>query len=160
MCLAVDADEYLIKMPAPPRIGSTMNTAFPDLRSKQWAKAVPPVPHGLMADADAALEQEIFDLPQRQGVTDIQHHRAADYLRRTVEITERILHRRRLRDLTFQLKPIYSDNALADVPEPIKVDRLVGRLARLAYASPTSIPSSASTLSAIRNASTPAGAPQ
>ena len=30
-----------------------MNTAFP--------------PHGLMADVDAALEQEIFDLSQRQG---------------------------------------------------------------------------------------------
>ncbi len=89
-----------------------MNTAFPDLRGKQWAKAVPPVPNGLMADVDAALEQKIFDLPQRQGVTDIQHHRAADYLRRTVEITERVVHRLRLRDLTFQLKPIYSDNAV------------------------------------------------
>ena len=44
-----------------------MNTAFPDLGCKQWAKAVPPVPHGLMADVDAALEQEIFDLSQRQG---------------------------------------------------------------------------------------------
>ena len=83
-----------------------MNTALPDLRGKNWAKAVPPVPHGLMADVDAALEQEILDLSQRQGVTDIQHHRAADYLRRTVEITERIVQRRRLRNLTLQLKPI------------------------------------------------------
>ena len=33
-----------------------MNTAFPDLRGKQWAKAVPPVPHGLMAEVDAVLE--------------------------------------------------------------------------------------------------------
>ena len=86
-----------------------MNTAFPDLRGKQWARAVPPVPHGLMADVDAALKQEIFDLSQRQGVADIQYHRAADYLRRTVEITKGIVHRRKLRDLTFQLKPIYSD---------------------------------------------------
>ena len=93
-----------------------MNPAFPDLRGKQWAKAVPPVPHGLMANVDAALGQEIFDLPQRQRITDIQHHRAADYLRRTVEITERIVHSRRLRDLTFQLKPIYSDNAQDRVP--------------------------------------------
>ena len=45
-------------------------------------------------------------------------------------------------------------------PEPNKADRLVGRLPRLAHASPTSMPSSVSTLSAIRNASTPAGAPQ
>ncbi len=47
---------------------------------------------------------------------DIQHHRAADYLRRTVEITKGILHRRRLRNLTSRLKPIYSDNALIATP--------------------------------------------
>ena len=112
MCLTVDADEHLIKMPAPQRIGSMANTAFPDLGGKQRTKAVLPVPHGLMANVDAALEQKIFDLSQRQGVADIQHHRAADYLRRTVEITKGILHRRRLRNLTSQLKPIYSDNAI------------------------------------------------
>ena len=91
------------------------NTAFPDLGCKQRTKAVPPVPHGLMADVDSALEQKIFDLSQRQGVADIQHHRAADYLRGAIEITEGILHRRRLRDLTSRLKPIYSDNALLQV---------------------------------------------
>ena len=42
-----------------------MNTAFPDLRGKHWTKAVPPGPHGLMADVDAALTQKIFDLSQR-----------------------------------------------------------------------------------------------
>ncbi len=41
----------------------------------------------------------------------IQHHRAADYVRRIVEITKGILHRRRLGNLTSRLKPIYSDNA-------------------------------------------------
>ena len=91
-----------------------MNTACPDLRGKQRTKAVPPIPHGLMADLDAALEQEIFDLSQRQRVSDIQHHREADHFGRTVEITERIVHHRRLRGLTFQLKPIYSDNARGD----------------------------------------------
>ena len=45
-----------------------MNAACPDLRSKQRTKAVPPIPHGLMADLDAALEQEFFDLSQRQRV--------------------------------------------------------------------------------------------
>ena len=63
-----------------------MNTACPDLRGKQRTKAVPPIPHGLMADLDAALEQEIFDLSQRQRVSDIQHHREADHFGRTVEI--------------------------------------------------------------------------
>ena len=64
-----------------------------------------------MAEVDPALEQQIFDLSQRQRITDIHHDREADDLGRTVEITERIVHHLRLRDLTFQLKPIYSDNA-------------------------------------------------
>ena len=73
-----------------------MNTAFPDLRGKHWTKAVSPVPHGLMADVDAALTQKIFDLSQRYGVADIHHYREADNLRRTVEITKGIVHHRRL----------------------------------------------------------------
>ena len=56
-------------------------------------------------DFDAALEQEIFDLSQRQRVKDIQHHRAADYLGRTVEITARVLHRRRYGTLLFSSSP-------------------------------------------------------
>ena len=67
----------------------------------------------LMADVDTALEQQIFDLSQRQRVADIYHHREADDLGRTVEVAERIVHRRELRDLTFQLNPIYSDIASA-----------------------------------------------
>ena len=95
-----------------------MNVVFPDLRGKQRTKAVPPIPHGLIADLDATLEQEVFDLSQRQRVSDIQHHREADHFGRTVEITERIVHHRRLRDLTSQLKTIYSDNAPAGIHPP------------------------------------------
>ncbi|MGA9541441.1 MAG: hypothetical protein WBQ77_10390, partial [Methyloceanibacter sp.] len=43
---------------------------------------------------------------------DVHHHREADHLRRAVEITEGIAHRRRLRMPPARLKPIYSDNAL------------------------------------------------
>ena len=68
-----------------------MNTACPDLRGKQRTKAVPSIPHGLIADLDAALEQEVFDLSQRQRVSDTQHHREADHFGRTVEIRERIV---------------------------------------------------------------------
>ena len=64
-----------------------MTTAFPDLRGKHWTNAVPPVPHGLMADVDAALTQTIFALSQREGVADRHHARAADDLRRTGERT-------------------------------------------------------------------------
>ena len=44
----------------------------------------------LMADIDTALGQEIFDLSQRQRVTDIHHDREADDLGRTVEVAEGI----------------------------------------------------------------------
>jgi hypothetical protein len=33
-----------------------------------------------VTDIDAPLEQQIFYLPQGQRVTDIHHHREADYL--------------------------------------------------------------------------------
>ena len=72
-----------------------MNTAFPDLRGNQWTKAVPSVPHGLMAAVDAALTQTIFALSQRYGVADIHHDREADDLRRTGEITKGIVHHQR-----------------------------------------------------------------
>ena len=48
------------------------NTAFLDLRGTHWANAVPPGPHGLLADVDATLKEKIFDLSQRQGVADIR----------------------------------------------------------------------------------------
>ena len=99
--LPVDPHEHLIKAPAPVRIPMTLNPALADLGCKQRTEAVPPVPHGIVADVDATLGQQVFDLSQRQRVADIQHHRAADYLRRTVEITKRSVPRRRLRDLLF-----------------------------------------------------------
>ena len=72
-----------------------MTTAFPDLRGNQWTNAVPPVPHGLMADGDAALTQTIFALSQREGVADRHHARAADALRRTGERTTGSVHHQR-----------------------------------------------------------------
>ena len=53
---------------------------------------------GIIAAAriNATFEPQIFDLPQRKRITDVHHHRETDNPGRTVEITERILHRRRL----------------------------------------------------------------
>jgi len=33
-----------------------------------------------VADIDAALGQQVFDLPQRQWISDVHHHREANYL--------------------------------------------------------------------------------
>jgi hypothetical protein len=64
-----------------------------------------------MADVDAALMQKVFDLPQRQRIADIHHHRQANYLRRRVETAEGIWHRPKLRNGIAKLKRICSDNA-------------------------------------------------
>ena len=68
---------------------------------------------------DNSSEQEILDLSQRKRITDVHHHREADHLGRTVEITEGILHPRRLRNTIPRLKPICSDKArFRMVPQP------------------------------------------
>ena len=73
-----------------------MNPSLPDLGGKHGAEPVPPEPHRLVADVDAAFEQQVLDLPQLQRIPDVHHHRQADDLGGTVEITERISHRRML----------------------------------------------------------------
>jgi hypothetical protein len=71
---------------------------------------------GLVTDVDAALEEHIFDLPQRQRIANIHYHHEADHLGRDVEISEGIAHRRRLGMPPARLKPIYSDNAATRSP--------------------------------------------
>ena len=56
------------------------NAPLPDLRGEHRTEPVPPEPHRLVTDVDAALEQQILDLPQRQRIADVHHHREADYL--------------------------------------------------------------------------------
>ena len=63
-----------------------------DLAGKHRIEAVPPETYRLMADVDAALEQQIFDLSYRQRVPSIHHQREADDLWRNVEIGEGISH--------------------------------------------------------------------
>jgi hypothetical protein len=64
-----------------------------------------------VADIDATFKQQVFDLPQRQRIADVHHHREADYLGRTIEITKGIAHRWRLWNAPVRLKPICSDTA-------------------------------------------------
>jgi len=92
-----------------------MNASFPDLRGEHRTEAVPPVPDRLVADIDATFEQQIFDLPQRQRIADLYHHREADYLGRAVEVTEWIFHPQRLRAKPAGLNPICSGTANTSV---------------------------------------------
>ena len=71
-----------------------------------------------MTDIDATLEQQIFDLPERQRIADVHHHSEADHLGRTVEVAEGIAHRQRLRITPHRLKLICSDKALGNSDYP------------------------------------------
>ena len=78
--LAVDPHEHLVQVPAPAGIRMVLDTALSDLRCEHRTEPVPPEPHGLVTNIDAALEQQILDLPQRQWIPDVHHHRQADHL--------------------------------------------------------------------------------
>jgi hypothetical protein len=87
------------------------NAPFPDLRGEHRTEPVPPEANRPVANVDAALEQQVLDLTERQRIADIHHHREADNFGRAVEIGEGIFHPLRLGSITRRLKPLYSDNA-------------------------------------------------
>ena len=79
---------------APPPVGVSPHAIDPllaDICGEHRAEPVPPQPHRLVADVDAALEQQIFHVAERQRVFDIHHHHQADHLGRAVEIAKRVL---------------------------------------------------------------------
>jgi hypothetical protein len=90
-----------------------MDPSFPNLYGKHRSEPVPPKSHRLVADIDTALEQDVLDLAQRQRISNIHHHRQADDLGRTVEITEGISHPTTLRVGLPGINPVCSDKALA-----------------------------------------------
>jgi hypothetical protein len=47
-----------------------MKASFPDLVGEHRTETVPPEPHCLVTDVEASLEEQIFDLPQRQRTAD------------------------------------------------------------------------------------------
>ena len=90
---AVDLHKDLVQMPPPLRIAAHVrDPPLADLGGEHRAKPVPPEPHGLMADVDPALRQEILDIAQRQRVSHIHHHHQANDFWRAVEIPERVAH--------------------------------------------------------------------
>ncbi|WP_261307886.1 hypothetical protein [Ruegeria atlantica] len=68
-----------------------------------------------MADIDASLMQQVFDIPQGQRNSDVQHHRQADDLGTGFEVLEggRFVHSPTLRKAPARLNPSSSDNTLA-----------------------------------------------
>ena len=59
-----------------------------DPGGKHQTLLVLPEPHRPVADVDAALMQQVLDVPKRQRVTDVQHNRQADDLGARFEVQE------------------------------------------------------------------------
>src|SRR6478735_451191 len=78
--LAVQLHVHLVEMPAP--LAKASHPAHPlpaNVGREQWPKPVPPVAHGLVADVDAPLCQQVLDIAQGQ--------REATYIITTSRIT-------------------------------------------------------------------------
>ena len=70
---------------------------------------VPPEPHRLVADIDAALEKNILDLAHQQRTPDVHHYREANNLGPRVEISEWVYNPTRLKRSLACLKLFCSD---------------------------------------------------
>jgi hypothetical protein len=77
------------------------------------ASPVPPEPHRLMADLDAALVEQVPDIPQRQRKPDVRHHRQANDLRTGLEVAERgaLSHNSTLVGMRRRIKQVCSDRS-------------------------------------------------
>lgn len=63
--LSVDLHIGLVKVPAPvPTAPHRVHTLAANVGSEQWAKAIPPEPHGLVTKFNSALEKQILHIPQ------------------------------------------------------------------------------------------------
>ena len=88
--LALYLLEDFVEMPLVQNARShAVDRAPTDLGGKYRPQPVPPEPHGLLADLDAAFVQQIFDIAQRQRVPDLEHHRQPYDLRARLEVAKR-----------------------------------------------------------------------
>ena len=73
--LTVQFDVHLVEMPTPvPNSTHGLHPLAADVGRKHRPEPVPPKPDSLMAEVDAALEQQILNVPQRQGEPHVHHH--------------------------------------------------------------------------------------
>jgi len=52
-----------------------------DINGEHRAEPVPPKPHRLVANINAAFVQKILHVPKRKRKPDVHHYREADHLR-------------------------------------------------------------------------------
>src|SRR4051794_29661312 len=68
-----DLHVHLVEVPAP--LAKAAHPAHPlpaDVACEQRAEAIPPIAHRLVADLNAALSQQVFDVPEAERIFDVQ----------------------------------------------------------------------------------------
>ena len=80
--LAIDLHKHLIEVPSPlTKAAHSVDPLALDVGRKDRTKSVPPEPHCLVTNVDPALEQQVFDVPQRERKTNVHHHHKPNDLR-------------------------------------------------------------------------------
>ena len=110
VCVAVDLYEHLVQVPPSSAGFDAFDPAFSYLRREHWTETMPPKSHSFVTDIDAALVQQIFNIPKGQRKPHIQHHRQADNLAARFEVANwvRFGHIRKVRNRPARLKLVCS----------------------------------------------------
>lgn len=57
----------LVQVPLPLRVLAHVGSSFrPDLASEDWTKAIAPKPHALVANINASLVEQVFNIAKRE----------------------------------------------------------------------------------------------
>jgi len=117
MPFSPDFDEDFVQMPLPLRASPhRFGPTFPDLVREVRSEPVDPKADTLVADIDAALMQQVFDVSKRVRKSDVHHHTELDDLGRGFEVPERVFaHFPRLNALPGRLKAGSADNASSSI---------------------------------------------
>ena len=113
--LAVDLHENFVQVPLPIGMGALLLDAFSaDLGGEQRAEPIPPKADRFVANVDAALVQQVFDISKRKWKSDVHHYRQANDLGRRFEISKWAWfgHGQTLCDRPARLKQFSSDRAV------------------------------------------------
>ena len=86
---AIDLHENFVEVPQSlTEMTHRPHPAATDLYREDRPEAVPPKADCRRRDVNAALMQQVFDIPKRERVAHIHHHRQAEDLGRRLEVAE------------------------------------------------------------------------
>ena len=78
--IAIQLHVHLIELPPPVAEAPHATDPLPTyVGCEHRGEPVPPVPHPFMADVDAALEQQVLNIPEAEREAQIHHHHEADH---------------------------------------------------------------------------------